>query len=134
MKITVPTGSTLILQSLASKLGFAVDATLGAGEHISTSIANINPVQFVNCNCSLVDINSTRSNSFVRPIIRSALLPECLEAYQFFDLCRVSDDYRVRSVRHEISTISIRLTDQDGNTLKLNPDLKTHFTIIINEL
>ena len=135
VKVVVPVGSTVVLKSLAPKIGFATDTSLVAGEHTSTNIASLNPVTFISCSCSLVDINSTRSNvNAIRPTLRTALLPECLEPYQFFDMCRVSDDYEVRSIQHEISTIGIRLTDQDGNTLGLDPSLKTYFTLLIREV
>ena len=134
VKITVPTGKTIVFKSIASKFGFAPDTTLATGENISPSIASVNPVNFISIHTNIIDVNSTRSNANIRPILRTALLPSCLAPYDYFDLCGSSDDYYVKCTRNEIVNIDIRVESNDGTIVQLDPSIPTLFTITIKEV
>ncbi len=133
VKITVPAGKTIVLKSIAPKLGFVPDTTLATGEHISPNTASVNPVNFISVHTNIIDINSTRSNANIRPLLRTALLPPCLAPYDYFDLCANSDDYYVKCTRNEIVNIDIRVEGDDGVALQLDPSIPTFWTITIKE-
>lgn len=132
-KITVPAGSTVVLGSIAERLGFDTGVSLTAGEHISPNVVAINPVNFLSIHSNIIDVNSTRSNENVRPLLRTAVLPPCLEPYEFFDVCRGSDDYWVKLNRTEINAIDVRVADDVGRTLQVDQSIPTFWTLTIRE-
>lgn len=132
-KITVPSG-TIVMGTLAASLGFVEGNILGVGDHIGSFTIAINPVNFINVLCNLVDFNSTRSNINTRPILRTSTLPPCITPFQYFDLCRDTDDYSVKCNNSEISTVEINVTDDNGVTLGLDKDIPTYFTFSIFEI
>lgn len=133
VKITIPTGKTVVLGSLADRLGFTAGVSLTAGNYEGTKTASINTVNFLSVSSNIIDINSTRSNANVRPLLRTALLPSCLGAYDYFDLCSSSDDYYVKCNRNEILTIDIRIEDDAGRTVELDQSIPTYWTLTIKE-
>ena len=133
VKVIVPAGTTLVLQSIAPLLGFITGDTFTEGEYISANIADVSPVNFISVSSNIIDINSTRSNGNLRPLLRTALLPPCLEPYSYFDLCSNSDDYYVKCVRNEVMNIDIRVASDSGAVLDLNPSIPSFWTIIIKE-
>ena len=134
-KITVSAGDTVILKSIAVLLGFTDGDTFTAGEYTSTGIANLSPVNYLSVHTNIIDINATRSNvNSIRPNIRTALVPPCLKPYEYFDICSNSDDYYVKSTKNEISSIDIRVSDQDGRALQLDRSIPSYWTITIKEL
>jgi len=132
-KITVASG-TIVMASLAPLLGFVEGNILGVGDHIGSFSVKINPVNFITVHCNLVDFNSTRSNLNTRPILRTATLPECLAPFDYFDLCRDTDDYFVKCNNSEISSVEIKLTNDIGQSINLDSNIQTYFTISIKEI
>ena len=132
-KVTSVGTKVVILKSLAPLLGFPVDTLVNGS--VGASKVSISPFTFLSVSCSLVDINSTRSNYNVRPILRTSLIPDCLEAYQIFDLCSAeSGDYAVKLSPGQIGQFSLRIADENGNPVPLDNDIPTFFTILIKEL
>lgn len=134
-EVTPVEDKVITLRSIASLIGFNEGITLQTGVTLqSTSKVSIGKYSFLSVSCSLVDIESTRSNYQVRPNLRTSLIPDCLEAYQIFDLMDGNDSYGVKATAGIIDSIDIRIADGNGNAISLDFSIPTYFTFKIREI
>lgn len=134
-KITLTGANTLELLTLGPLLGFTNGTIItGPSETESPSIVAVDTVSGVIVDCDIVDLNVMRSNKYVRPVIKSAVLPPCVDPYSYFDVAINTDTYYVKARSGEISSITMRVSDQNGNRLSLDPNLKTYYTLLLKEI